>query len=231
MFFLPVKRVRLPDQIAAAIRDAIVGGHYVPGDALPGERDLADQFGVNRSSIREAIQRLESWGLVVVRHGGSTRVADFLATANMQILPFLIAPKGEIDVALLRDLLELRVMLLSWTARRAAGMASAEDADALVEILGRLDASGDLDVVQEVDFEFFQKLVEVTGNQVLVLLTHAVRRVYLQNRELFLELYAGNAFSTAPLWRSVEAIRAGDACAAGDALREYGLSVIPGGVP
>ncbi len=227
MSFLPVKRVRLPDQVAESIRDAIVGGRYEPGDALPAERTLADQFGVNRSSVREAIRRLESWGMVVVRHGGGTRVADFLATANMQVLPFLIAPKGELDVGLLYDLLELRVELLDWTARRAAARATPADTAELEQKLVRLDAAQSVAEIQEADFEFFERLVSISGNRVLNLLIHAVRRVYLQNRELFHQLYDGQQFSSAALWEAFAAIRDNDTEAAGAALRRYGLAMIP----
>ncbi len=228
MSFIPIKRIRIADQVAAAIRDANVGGRYDPGDSLPAERDLAEQFGVNRSSVREAIRRLESWGLVVVRHGGGTRVADFLASANLHILPFLLAPKGELDVDLLRDLLDLRVMIVTWTEARAADRAGPVDADALAEVLERLDQTDDIAQRQEIDFEFFERLVAMTDNRVLILLIHAVRRVYLQNRDLFLRLYAEQVFDSEPLWAAVNAIRAGDTEGAGDAMRRYAQVFLAG---
>ena len=67
---------RIADKIAEKLRSAIVGGRLRPGDALPSERELAEQYDVNRSSIREAMGRLETWGLVKIRHGGATRVSS-----------------------------------------------------------------------------------------------------------------------------------------------------------
>ena len=99
MSFAPVKRLKLAEQLASSIRSAIIQGTYGPGDTLPSERDLAGQFEVNRSSVREAILRLEAWGLVEVKQGGGTRVRDFLTSAGLQVLPFLTA-SVHVDVLL-----------------------------------------------------------------------------------------------------------------------------------
>jgi DNA-binding FadR family transcriptional regulator len=228
MSFAPVKRLKLAEQLASSIRSAIIQGTYGPGDTLPSERDLAGQFEVNRSSVREAILRLEAWGLVEVKQGGGTRVRDFLTSAGLQVLPFLLAPAGKLDAKLLADLLEIRVMLLGWTAAKAAERASGE-ATGLREALSRLDAATETRDIQESDFAFFEELVELTDNQVLNLLANAVRQVYMQNSDLFGALYLEPG-DTSLHHQTLAAVEAGDVQGAQQAMEAYGRRFLGEGV-
>ena len=221
MPFSPLDRTTVAEQIAASIRDAILGGELPAGDALPSERELAGRFGVNRSSVREAVRRLEAWGLVKVRHGGGTLVNDVLATAGLQVLPFLIAPNGRLDGGLLKDLLDLRTALLGFTAERAvraAGPGAADELEALVEALA---AEGDVGRAQVLDFDFFERLVQLSENRVLLLIANAVRRAYDENAHLFARLYV-RGLDVGPHRDFVAALRAGDAEAARVAMERHG---------
>ncbi len=230
MSFSPVQRIKVSEQIAETIREAILTGSYAPGDNLPPERKLAAEFDVNRSSIREAIHRLEAWGLVEVRHGGGTRVVDILASAGLHLLPFLLAPAGRLDPSLLRDLLELRVELLAWTAERAAANGSDEAAASLSATLEALDAATDHEGVQEFDFVFFEQLVQLSRNRVLRLLANGIRRVYMENRQLFLALYATQEIDTSPHRATVEAVCRRDSAAARAAMTTYGRKALESGL-
>jgi fatty acid metabolism transcriptional regulator FadR len=223
MRFAPIKKVKVSAQVAGSIRDAIVGGDYQPGDTLPPERDLADQLGVNRSSIREAMLRLEAWGLVEIKHGAGARVANFLSTAGLQLLPFLLAPGGQLDPKWLIDLLELRVLLLGWTASQATLRADPEAILELEQILEEIEAADAVSKVQELDFDFFEKLVELTDNRVLSLVSNAIKKVYLQHRELFSAMYL-NGLDTSFHQQTLKAIRKKDATKAGKAMSNYGRS-------
>lgn len=227
MSFTPLPRSRLAEQVAAAIRDAIVSGGYRSGESLPGERELADQFGVNRSSVREALHRLDAWGLVEVRHGGATRVADLFGRAGVHLLPYLLAPGGAVDPRLLRDVLELRVVLMGWSAAQAARRATPESLATIRAALDRLDAASTIDDVQTGDYDVFAAMVAATGNRVLGILSDAIRRVYLQNGALFAALYGPGALDTTLHHRAVEAIAAGDAEAARVAMEAYASRSVP----
>ena len=154
MEFKPSKQQKVAETLAAVLRDAIIEGTYRTGDTLPSERDLANQFEVNRSSVREAILRLESWGLVDVRQGGGTMVRDVLASAGLQVLPYLLAPSGELDPKWLVDLLEMRVLMLSWTAAKAAENASKEDVEHLRVALQNLLIAATIQDIQLADYAF-----------------------------------------------------------------------------
>jgi len=218
--FEPLSRLKAPERIAARIRDAILGGRYQPGDTLPSERSLAEQFAVNRSTLREALQRLDAQGLLETRHGGKTRFRHFLESAGLSLLPHLIAPGGEVDLELLRDLLELRVELLAWTAGLAAQRRDPEGVERLEALVAQLAEAESARARQELDWAFFADLVELSGNRVLGFLVRPMRAVYEHNLALFEHLY--HDFPLDDHRAALLAIAVGDGEAAAAALRRYG---------
>ena len=222
MPFQRLTKLALPNQVASRIQDAILNGSFDPGDTLPAERKLADLFGVNRSSIREALHRLEALGLVEIRQGGGTRVTDFLTTAGLQILPFLLAPGGQLDPKIMQDLWEIRVLLLGWTAEYAAKHAHANQLEELSKAYDLLLNSSSIEEAQARDMDFFEIMVAMTGNQVLALLSNAVRRVFLQNGEIFAHLYQEEPFRFRQHRATLEAILNKDHAQARIAMEAYG---------
>lgn len=110
---------RISDEIAQDIQTRILEGSFRPGDQLPPERQFATELGVSRSSLREAIQKLESRGLLSSRQGGGTFVTDRLDADLMD--PWLSAvgsqPGLQEDVLEFRELVE--VQAAAWAAERA----------------------------------------------------------------------------------------------------------------
>lgn len=116
--FRPVLRRRIHEDIAGQLRDAILDGRFAPGTRLPPERELADEFGVNRTSIREALKVLEGLGLVTVRQGDGAIVQP-LINASFDVLPAMIFHGGKIDGELLAEMTEVITPLLFEMARLA----------------------------------------------------------------------------------------------------------------
>ena len=209
MTFEPIEKKRIAVQVAEAIREAILGGELEPGDELPSERKLAQRFQVNRSGVREALTKLEAWGLLEIRHGGITRVRDFLTTAGLQLLPFLVAPGGVPPPERLRDLLELRKGLMGWTAQQAAERSPGKT-QRLEEIHARLvSPEATASELKQADFDFFSELVRLTGNSILRMLTHSIRQVYEKQGSLFEALYSRESFDAEPHRRVLEAVKSG----------------------
>lgn len=217
----PLKRLSLGEQLAASLRDAILGGQLQAGESLPSERDLADRYGVNRSSVREAVRRLEGWGLVEIRQGGATRITDFLVSAGIQLLPHLIAPGGRLDPRMLHDLLDLRLMVLSFSASRAATRRDPQETRALREALERLECATNAEERQLRDFAFFERLSSAAGNRVIDMVARAVRAVYLEHCRFFLSLYA-LPMDLGHHREAVGAIERGEPRAASNAMEAYG---------
>src|SRR5215470_11551959 len=110
-FRAPARR-RLHEDVAEQLRDAILDGRFAAGTKLPPERELAVQFGVNRTSVREAIKVLEGLGLVLVRQGDGATVQP-LVDASLEVLGPMIFHGGRIDLALIAEMAEmLRPMLV-----------------------------------------------------------------------------------------------------------------------
>src|SRR6476646_3875327 len=70
----PIRRRKLYEDVALRIEEMILEGRYAPGDQLPAERELMEEFGVGRSAVREAMLSLQKMGLVTVSSGERARV-------------------------------------------------------------------------------------------------------------------------------------------------------------
>ena len=202
-------------------------GRLQPGEALPSERVLAEKYDVNRSSVREAMKRLEGWGLVTIRQGGATRVAEVLLDAGMSLLPELLEAGGELGLGILHDLHELRGLLLGWSAEQAALKADAASV-ARLEALARSlsEPRQKAAALQAIDYDFFEQLVLISGNQLLLLFSKIVRDIYFRAPERFLPLYRAGVFDAEHHRRAVAAIRAKDQRAAGEAMRAHAASAM-----
>jgi fatty acid metabolism transcriptional regulator FadR len=223
----PTPRKGVAERIARTLRSSIVKGRFRPGDALPSERELAEKYDVNRSSIREALKRLEAWGLVQIRQGGATRVTDFLLSAGLELLPHLMEAGSAVDPTILSDLHEIRAMLLGWCAEQAAEKADAASMARLDELVRKMvEAKGKPHALQELDYDFFQELITISGNRVMGLFSNVVRDVYLKGREHFVSLYAKGVFDPLHHKKTVEAIRERDPLAAAAAMRAHARSAL-----
>jgi GntR family transcriptional repressor for pyruvate dehydrogenase complex len=116
--FRPPQRRRIHEDVADQLRDAILDGRFAAGQKLPPERELAEEFGVNRTSIREAIKVLEGLGLISVRQGDGATVQP-LIDASLDILAPMIFHGGRIDTDLLLEMAEVVTPLLFEMARLA----------------------------------------------------------------------------------------------------------------
>jgi len=89
--FRPVRQLRVFEEIVAQLKESILSGRFKPGDKLPTERELVEEFRVSRVAIREALRTLENSGFIVTRQGanGGAYVTDlsfeFLANAFVDL--------------------------------------------------------------------------------------------------------------------------------------------------
>jgi GntR family transcriptional regulator, transcriptional repressor for pyruvate dehydrogenase complex len=129
--FKPIKQSRLSDAVTEQLKQSILRGEFEAGAKLPAERVLAEQFGVSRLSIREALHRLEILGFVVKRSGAAGGVfaieLTFQSLANGFSDLFLA---GKVSVPELR---QLRVFIEPEVARLATLAATKEQARRLEE--------------------------------------------------------------------------------------------------
>jgi DNA-binding FadR family transcriptional regulator len=120
--FHAVQKTRASLQIVDQARDLITRGDLKPGDRLPSERKLAEILGVGRTTVREALRTMESLGLVEVRPGEGT----FLADPTARRRPELLGTDGVDSWSTQLNLLELRAVLEPPLAGLAARRATPE---------------------------------------------------------------------------------------------------------
>src|SRR5438034_7997293 len=157
--FRPVGKPRVAEEIVSQLRGLILRGEYAVGDKLPPERKLAEELGVNRASLREAIKSLEQMGLVKTRQGDGTRVLDFMRTAGVELVSHLIPVDGRPNLDVLGDVLEFRRFFGREVARQAANKATEEDLRKIEELCDRAgDPNVDAEALLKLDFEFYCEL-------------------------------------------------------------------------
>ena len=122
--FTPVPRKPVSQTVYEALCAEVLAGRFAPGDALPSERTLSEQFAVNRHAIREALKRLQQSGLVEISHGGATRVLDWRSHAGLDLLAQLAAAGHASDPDTVRSVLEMRLSIGADAARLCALRAS-----------------------------------------------------------------------------------------------------------
>jgi GntR family transcriptional repressor for pyruvate dehydrogenase complex len=214
----PVRRQSVSDAVYEQLRDHIVSGVMTPGSPLPAERVLCEALGVNRGAVREALKRLQQSRLVSVRHGGSSQVLDFRATAGLDLLGvLLIDTAGRFDLAVVRGVIEMRSALAPDIARRAAERARPAHLHALDATVAAMQrAAGDLPALQAHAAEFWSHLVDASDNLAYRLAYNSLRATYDRCRELLLHVLAteiGDARPYAAIAAAVAA-RAADRAAA-----------------
>lgn len=124
-----IEVARPSELILRQLRQLIDSGALRPGDRLPAERDLARQFGAGRSHVRDALRRLEFYGIVETHAQSGTVVARLGVAALNNLIGNVIALEGD-DIA---ALLETRVILEVETARLAAERADGAQLHAIAK--------------------------------------------------------------------------------------------------
>ncbi len=164
----PITRTRLHEQIARTLCLKIFDGELQPDSLLPNELNLAQQFGVSKPVIREAINFLEAKGLVHVRPRVGTRICD---PSNWVLNdPILLKWRMEESPGkkLVSNLLEVRTIIEPIATDLAAQRATTEDIEKIFCALQAMEAAEDIESHIKADIDFHLALIEACGNDLLV---------------------------------------------------------------
>ncbi len=178
MALQPVTRRSVPEEVFEQVAADVLSGEMEPGEALPSERQLADVFGVSRPAVREALKWLSAAGLVEVRQGGVTTVRDFRRYAGMDLLPRLLFRNGELDISVVRSVLEARLRNGPKVAELAAERHGPELAELLEDSLRALDTEEDPLEWQRHALKFWDHVVDGAGSIVYRLMYNAFRAAH-----------------------------------------------------
>lgn len=159
-----VPKSRLSDDVAWQIELAIKGGRFQPGQKLPSERKLSQDLGVSRPILRQALQNLETRGLVDTQHGRGTFVVTL---ANQYLAPIVWLQDNQDKV---KAFYEARLAIEPACAALAAQRATAAQ---LAELRRNLDQSaqtarqGDILTFIALDIEFHSIIARLSANPYL----------------------------------------------------------------
>jgi DNA-binding FadR family transcriptional regulator len=179
--FRPIRTRRAFEEICERIREQLALGVLKPGDKLPPERELAQQLGVSRNVLREALRSLEMAGILKlqkgVKGGAFIREGD---TSRMNEVMRDMLSLGTISV---RELSEARINVIDLVVRLACVNARQRDFEALEANIERTDLAtheGRLLDRVECSREFYKLLAESTGNKVITMITNSVTEIHMR---------------------------------------------------
>jgi DNA-binding FadR family transcriptional regulator len=165
-----VDRRRAFEHVLTELERAMTSGRLRTGDRLPAERELADTFGVSRTSVREAVRVLEALGIVRIQRGadGGVTIVDEGAPALTRLIRLQLA----LNHVSLRNILEMRVLIESSSARELAVLGyKSDDLDDLVVAMSNAGQS-DFHLLDE---SFHEHLVRASNNGLATLVLEGIR--------------------------------------------------------
>lgn len=155
------------ESVAERIRGELVSGSFAPGDRLPSERALSEQYGVSRNTLREALRSLEHAGLIRLQKG-ATGGAFVTGTSGRGVASGLrdLYEFGAVDPS---ELTQARIWLEAIVIREACPRATPDDLARLTANVDAVEAAGD-DFLRRVELhlDFHRLLARATGNAILV---------------------------------------------------------------
>ena len=178
---------RKADRVASELMRRIASGELPVGSTLPREDQLAVEFAVNRSVIREAVKLLEVHRLVRPVRRRGTEVLDPMGSMSPEVLRALLQPRaGKVDVAMLRGLLEVRAQLDEQMSMLAAARCTPEDVRDFEALIARMEKSrNDALEFARLARELPFVVARATHNPVFGMLAHWNRTIAVDLDELF----------------------------------------------
>ena len=206
-----IQKIPISEQVYLQLRERILRKVLPVGGQLPSERELSESLGVNRGAVREAIKRLQQARLVRVRHGGATQVENFETEGGLELLPSLmVGTTGHLNLEVARGIVTLRKALAPVAAGQAALNGGRAVANLLEPIVQEMQSANDLEKLQELAFQFWEKVVQGSGNVVFKLAFNSMNQSYLVAWHTLTQLMQEEFRDVATLSLLAQAIGAGE---------------------
>jgi GntR family transcriptional repressor for pyruvate dehydrogenase complex len=215
-------RVTLVESLAQQMVALIQLENLRPGDRLPSVRELAPRFGVAVPTIREAIRRLEAFGVVEVRHGSGM----FVRSAQPRVM-FANPSLGTIDGQVVLDLIDTRLLFEPYCAERAALTPESPDVIKLAQVLQEAEEAigrNDQRLLQS-NMAFHAGVAKCAGNVVLAQVMESLAELHRSEQAAMLSLGNSRQSDHYEHVAILAAIQAGDPKRARDLMRRHLLGV------
>jgi len=176
--FAVVRTRRAFEEICDQIGVEVAAGRLRPGDRLPAERDLAEQFGVSRTAVREALRSLEMAGIVECQKG--INGGPFIRQGDPGIITRAIRDMVFLGKISTESVTEARILITNDAIRLACLRATEEDLDAIerdVDLWDDLVKRGDHTRRATSIVEFYRLIARATHNEVLVMMVDSLSEI------------------------------------------------------
>jgi len=181
--FIPVRPARASHDIVHQIKDQIFSGRIPAGNRLPSENELCEQFGVSRTTVRDALRVLESQGFVEIKVGAGG--GAFVSEPRHETVSESLSNMLKMNSMTIEELAEARMVIETSIAALAAKRATAKDIAAIEEAIAEARAgkrSGDPHFTPH-SVSFHVALAQAAKNQVLLFTVNSFRSLFYETIE------------------------------------------------
>ena len=167
---------KILDEVYDQLLSLISNGKLKPGERLPPERVLARDLKVSRQSIREALKRAESKGLVKVRQGEGTFILS--AASHLIESPFLTLMTEEVEK--IYEFIEIRKLIEVWCAKKSAEFITAKELKKMEKALSEMEKLIDSrEILGKPDIDFHIAIAEASHNTLMVHMMTTIKQIFL----------------------------------------------------
>lgn len=175
--YRPIKKKRVFEEVCGQIRSRIYSESLRPGDKLPAERELAQQLGVGRAAVREALRSLENSGVIELRKGA--RGGAFIQQLSSDVVSTSMRDMVYLGNVSLDNLIEMRVLMNEQVIPLVCARATEEDLAALEANVAAAEAVTRLADRLDYTRQFYFLLGHASHNQLVMTLLGALTEVVL----------------------------------------------------
>ncbi|MBM3812473.1 MAG: transcriptional regulator NanR [Acidimicrobiia bacterium] len=217
----PIIRRKLADEVRDRLVAQIRSGELRPGDRLPSERALMENYGVGRPAVREALQSLHTAGLIEITHGERARVAVPDTHSMIDRIGQTMVHLLQTSPSTLAHLKEARLLFEVGMVKIAAGKATLDDIQSLEGCVDRQRRSSDTSEFVKNDMAFHNAIAAISGNSVCTMLSEAMLDWLFHFRRELLRMPGGELITISEHERLVKAIAAHDVAEAEKAMIDH----------
>lgn len=216
--FQSVLRQSLSDEIAEKISRMIQSTGFKPADRLPAISQMARQFGVGSPTVREALKRLETIGVVDIRHGSGVYVGT---TSDSFVITNPVFGGTPSKKALV-DLIDSRIPVEMRTAALAASNATSDHLSEMERLLARAGESlSDGELLNQVNLSFHRQIALASGNTVMHQILEVLSSLFRQEQRMILDIHGNRAEDHSEHVGIFDAVRLGDPALATSRMQDH----------
>lgn len=168
--FTPIKNTKVYEQVIEQIEGMITNGVLKKGDRLPSERELVEQLGISRASIREALRSLEIIGLIESKQGEGNFIRENFDNTLFEPLSIMFM----LNDCKIEEIFELRKVIEIETAALAAKKIATEEIKELQMLVDNMKTSEDEDERVKYDAKFHYTIAKASGNFLILSILNTV---------------------------------------------------------